>query len=360
MVEKRGLPAVVEDQALAPTGEDRHESRAIVSPAGCQAAILRQIEGLDLGDGSRLDRGMCDRELWGDMCEESTEGMLKAGATVGLRMTSLGIDSARFFDVVQKGGGDADKSALITEHHSMIGNRDGKNGVPLLYEDHEEGGSRSSQNCGLLSDNIPDHGEKREGSSHGEDVWDVVKRRDSSRKVVQPRGCVVQTSQCFAMLKEDREMCRESSEGGRVDEGIGLPFLPNDRAPIKQLHFRDFYGLTSRIAEAQETLERYQQLLREHFSEDDRECMRLACDNLKMLLAREDGYLRQMAKDEWIRFNDRNTKYFYNLVKGRQRRSRICGVFAGDGVLASSNSEIGLVFIAFFTELMGKPFELVD
>ncbi|GAB2276308.1 hypothetical protein Dimus_011040, partial [Dionaea muscipula] len=93
----------------------------------------------------------------------------------------------------------------------------------------EEGGSRSSQNCGLRSDNIPDHGEKREGSSHGEDVWAVVKRRDSSRKVVQPRGCVVQTSQCFAMLKEDREMCRESSEGGRVDEGIGLPFLPNDR-----------------------------------------------------------------------------------------------------------------------------------
>ncbi|GAB2276306.1 hypothetical protein Dimus_011038 [Dionaea muscipula] len=105
----------MEDQALAPAGEGRHESRAIVSPAGCQAAISQQIEGLDLGDGSRLHRGMCDRELWGNVCEESGEGMLKAGATVGPRMTSPEIDSARFFDVVQKGDG------VLASSNSEIG-----------------------------------------------------------------------------------------------------------------------------------------------------------------------------------------------------------------------------------------------
>ncbi|GAB2278529.1 hypothetical protein Dimus_013207 [Dionaea muscipula] len=165
---------------------------------------------------------------------------------------------------------------------------------PVFGKDiqQEVGGSSFSQSCGLLSDNFPNHGEKREGDIQGVDA--------------------------------------------------------------------DFPGLSSMIVEAQETLERCQQLLREHFSEDNRERMRLACDNLKMLLAWEDGFLRQMAKDEWIRFNDRNTKYFYNLVQGRQRRSRICGVFTGDGVLASSNSEIGSVFIAFFTELLDDKAPSVD
>ncbi|GAB2284516.1 hypothetical protein Dimus_018970 [Dionaea muscipula] len=79
-----------------------------------------------------------------------------------------------------------------------------------------------------------------------------------------------------------------------------------------------------------------------------------ACDNLKLILAWEDGFLRQMAKDEWIKLTYRNTKYFYNLIQGRRRKARICSVLASDGVLASSNSEIGSAFIAFFTKLMGQ------
>ncbi|GAB2300074.1 hypothetical protein Dimus_034115 [Dionaea muscipula] len=96
------------------------------------------------------------------------------------------------------------------------------------------------------------------------------------------------------------------------------------------------------------------------YSEVNRESMRLACERLKELLAREDGFFRQIENEEWINFVDRNTRYFYNLISGHRRKARICGITSRDGTVVSSNAEIGSVFIEFYESLLGSTFVPAD
>ncbi|GAB2285015.1 hypothetical protein Dimus_019471 [Dionaea muscipula] len=67
---------------------------------------------------------------------------------------------------------------------------------------------------------------------------------------------------------------------------------------LRRLHRRDFFNLSSRISKAKGHIELCQQHLRDDFSDERREHMRVACENLKELLAWEDEYLKQMAWEE--------------------------------------------------------------
>ncbi|GAB2268930.1 hypothetical protein Dimus_003870, partial [Dionaea muscipula] len=102
------------------------------------------------------------------------------------------------------------------------------------------------------------------------------------------------------------------------------------------------------------------QQLWHQYSEENRECMSRACDELKVLLAREEGFLRQMVKDEWIKLSDRNTKFFYSLIKWRRRKAMIRSICRSDGSVEVSSEEIGAAFVYFYSDLLGMGFELAD
>ncbi|KAK4432866.1 hypothetical protein Salat_1048800 [Sesamum alatum] len=50
---------------------------------------------------------------------------------------------------------------------------------------------------------------------------------------------------------------------------------------------------------------------------------------------------------------DRNTKFFYDLVKRNEAKRSIMAITKNDGTIITSTEEIGHEFVAFFTSLLG-------
>ncbi|GAB2303253.1 hypothetical protein Dimus_037248, partial [Dionaea muscipula] len=285
--------------------------------------------------GSKSKGGLCcDAELWRDASAVSGEGIEKFAVVDAPLLTSPGLDSARFVDVVKRG------DAVVLEHRSMVDNRDCENGTPLSYEDHvgeelvfsEEdvadelaywkdaiigepaervkrqwqpiqdkrvqqarGDPSSSLNCEVMVDSGLVVGDRVGSVDNEEHEWTPARSRASGKAVAGPGDCELLTAQRFEVLEEDREDGLECDRG-RTD----MSNVPYDRGRMASLNrWLEMSGLS---------------------------------------------------------FTDRNSKYFYNLLQARRRKARICYVLASDGVLASSNLEIGAAFISFFTELMGMPF----
>ncbi|GJY52481.1 putative reverse transcriptase domain-containing protein [Tanacetum coccineum] len=80
----------------------------------------------------------------------------------------------------------------------------------------------------------------------------------------------------------------------------------------------------------------------------------LKCFNAyNVALRDEESFLRQKAKTEWLKEGDRNSKYFNNVVKGRQNRSRISVVENLNGIPFFGN-EVGGQFVAHFQSVLGR------
>nr|GMD77815.1 ribonuclease H [Ipomoea batatas] len=62
-------------------------------------------------------------------------------------------------------------------------------------------------------------------------------------------------------------------------------------------------------------------------------------------------YWKQRAKEHWYKEGDLNSKYFHNSVRSRRRRNRISQLRRDDGVLVSSEDDMGEVMVDYFTNL---------
>lgn len=65
------------------------------------------------------------------------------------------------------------------------------------------------------------------------------------------------------------------------------------------------------------------------------------------LLAREEAYLRQLSKEQWFSSMDRNSRYFYSLLKSRKNKNLILSILSGDDVITDEQL-IEKEFISFF------------
>ena len=69
---------------------------------------------------------------------------------------------------------------------------------------------------------------------------------------------------------------------------------------------------------------------------------------------REEEVAKQKAKIHWLDVGDRNTKYFYNAIKGRRNRNRIVKLKKRDGTITSNNDETKEETIRYFESMLGS------
>jgi hypothetical protein len=74
-------------------------------------------------------------------------------------------------------------------------------------------------------------------------------------------------------------------------------------------------------------------------------------EELNNLLEQEYIKWRQRTKDNWIRFGDRNSKFFHACVNQKHRRSRISTIKYKNGELCTTKEEIEGAFVDYFNEL---------
>ncbi|XP_071727934.1 uncharacterized protein [Rutidosis leptorrhynchoides] len=67
----------------------------------------------------------------------------------------------------------------------------------------------------------------------------------------------------------------------------------------------------------------------------------------------EECFLKQKSKVEWLRAGDSNTKYFHNVVKGRNHRSKIHAIENQDGMLVEGRDVCNVV-LEHYKKKFGK------
>lgn len=77
-------------------------------------------------------------------------------------------------------------------------------------------------------------------------------------------------------------------------------------------------------------------------------------------LREEELFWRQKCREEWLKAGDRNTKFFYNYVKGRRMQNRILMLLDKLGNEHFSEGAKGHIAVEFFRDLFtsSNPFDL--
>ncbi len=85
-------------------------------------------------------------------------------------------------------------------------------------------------------------------------------------------------------------------------------------------------------------------------------------EELHSLLEQEDLKWRQRAKESWLQFGDRNTKYFHACATQRKKRSQILKIKDLVGQWCHCQEDIEKAFVDFYTELFtaGVEEDLTD
>lgn len=98
--------------------------------------------------------------------------------------------------------------------------------------------------------------------------------------------------------------------------------------------------LSSRIEIKQIDLDDAQKELRLLYSNNNKERVNPISSELLSLLDAEVSFQKQMARDEWMKLYDRNTKFFHNIIRSRRRRSMILSLGKEDSVRTLDMHEI--------------------
>jgi len=61
----------------------------------------------------------------------------------------------------------------------------------------------------------------------------------------------------------------------------------------------------------------------------------------------------QQAKCFYIKFSDRSSKFFHDIVKRNSRRNFIAAVIKEDGEITKSNEDLAGEFLRFYQDLLG-------
>ncbi|KAG5556480.1 hypothetical protein RHGRI_006924 [Rhododendron griersonianum] len=72
---------------------------------------------------------------------------------------------------------------------------------------------------------------------------------------------------------------------------------------------------------------------------------------MEIIMAREEMYLHQRSRVNWLNYGDRNSKFFYTTLIQRRQRNQILRLKAHDGVWKESEDDINLEIGHYFTSL---------
>jgi hypothetical protein len=80
-------------------------------------------------------------------------------------------------------------------------------------------------------------------------------------------------------------------------------------------------------------------------------------EELHALLEQEELKWKQWAKENWLKFGDRNTKY-YHACGNQKKRSQILKIKDKDGRMCTSQEDIEATFVSYYKELFTVGEEL--
>ncbi|CAL9001623.1 unnamed protein product, partial [Prunus brigantina] len=92
-------------------------------------------------------------------------------------------------------------------------------------------------------------------------------------------------------------------------------------------------------------------LKRKQQTDEVMRCQRRLAGDLDRLLAREEMIWQQRSRVSWLKYGDRNTKFFHAQAKQRGRRNFMQGIFSEHDVWTTSNEGVGSIFCEYFKTL---------
>jgi hypothetical protein len=68
-------------------------------------------------------------------------------------------------------------------------------------------------------------------------------------------------------------------------------------------------------------------------------------------LDNKEFWWRQRAKEEWLKYGDRNTKYYHACATSKNRRNHVAVISDVRGQTWNTHKEVGTTFVNYFTQL---------
>ena len=67
----------------------------------------------------------------------------------------------------------------------------------------------------------------------------------------------------------------------------------------------------------------------------------------------EESFLRQKSLIQWLNLGDKNSKFFFNLVKSHQCHNKILSIHDDNGTCLFDAKEIQHIIVNYFEKLLG-------
>ncbi|GAB2303753.1 hypothetical protein Dimus_037735, partial [Dionaea muscipula] len=107
--------------------------------------------------------------------------------------------------------------------------------------------------------------------------------------------------------------------------------LKNVKFALRRLHVQHFSNLGDRIDNARAAVMEAQEAMRMNMQPNSKAVLAELTSQLRILLRAEDNMVQQRCKDDWFKLYDRNTKYFYSILRSRAHRNYIPRLMRDDG-----------------------------
>ena len=125
------------------------------------------------------------------------------------------------------------------------------------------------------------------------------------------------------------------------------------KKPFRKMLFREG-NIHDRVTKLRHELDEVQRALDlDPFNVDLREDEACYLNSFNEAVLKEECFLKQKAKVEWLRVGDSNSAYFHKVVKSRQARSRIDSICDGNGVQLVDD-QVPNAFVSYFTSFLGQ------
>lgn len=126
--------------------------------------------------------------------------------------------------------------------------------------------------------------------------------------------------------------------------------LSSLKRPLQSLNDRNFSHISTRAKLASEELEKeHQSILTGGYSTKDIKSLR---KKEEFLLEAERLYFAQKAKCDFVRFGDRCSKFFHDLIKRNNKRNSIVAITKRDGLVVTDEYEIAAEFVDYYSNLL--------
>ncbi|GAV85491.1 Exo_endo_phos domain-containing protein [Cephalotus follicularis] len=125
---------------------------------------------------------------------------------------------------------------------------------------------------------------------------------------------------------------------------------------LKEFHTRHFNNLATECTRLKQLIEIQQASLDEDpTNEEARSNEKKLLDKYNAACWKEESYLKQKARVNWLKLGNSNSAFFHRAVKMRQARNSIDKIQKANGEWTKSQKEVGEESVKFFTDLFLNP-----